>query len=61
LPLTENIDHRAAIYIEDYAISAGLRTGDAFITATAVENTLVVSNVKHFKVVKDLQLNSFKP
>ena len=63
LPLTENIGHRASIYVEEYAISAGLRAGDALIAATAVENNqvLVSSNVKHFKVIKDLQLSAFKP
>ena len=63
LPLTENIGHRAAIYIEEYAISSGMRVGDAIIAATAVENNmpLMTSNTKHFKSVKDLNLKSFKP
>ena len=63
LPLTENIGHRALIYVEEHALSSNMRAGDAIITATAVENnmTLVSSNVKHFKVVKDLQLKAFKP
>ncbi len=40
-----------------------MRAGDAIIAATAVENnaTLVSSNVKHFKAVKELQLKTFKP
>ena len=63
LPLTENIGHRAAIYIEEYTRSSGLRAGDAIVAATAVENnmTLVSSNAKHFKVIKDLKLKIFKP
>lgn len=63
LPLTENIGHRALIYVEEYALSSNMRTGDAVIAATAIENnmTLVSSNVKHFKVVKELQLKAFKP
>ena len=63
LPLTENIGHRASIYIEEYTLSSGLRSGDAIIAATAVENNmaLVSSNVKHFKVIKDLELKVFKP
>ena len=63
LPLTENIGHRAAIYIEAYTLSSGLRAGDAVIAATAVENnvTLVSSNAKHFKPIKDLKLKVFKP
>ena len=63
LPLTENIGHRASIYIEEYTLSSGLRSGDAIIAATAVENNLplVSSNVKHFKKIRELQLKSFKP
>ena len=29
LPLTENIGHRASIYIEEYTLATGLRSGDA--------------------------------
>ncbi len=63
LPLTENIGHRASIYIEEYTLSSGLRSGDAIIAATAVENnlTLVSSNARHFNVIKDLELRAFKP
>jgi hypothetical protein len=63
LPLTENIGHRASIYIEEYTLSSGLRSGDAIIAATAVENNraLVSSNAKHFKVIKELELKVFKP
>jgi predicted nucleic acid-binding protein len=63
LPLTENIGHRASIYVEEYTLSSNLRAGDAIIAATAVENNmiLVTSNSKHFKPVKELQLNIFKP
>ena len=63
LPLTENIGHRALIYIEEYTLSSGLRAGDAIIAATAIENnmTLVSSNAKHFRVIKDLKLKVFKP
>ena len=63
LPLTENIGHRASIYIEEYTLASSLRSGDAIIAATAVENNLplVSSNVKHFKMIKELQLKSFKP
>lgn len=63
LPFTENIGHRALIYVEEYALSSNMRAGDALIAATAVENnmTLVSSNIKHFKVVNKLQLKAFRP
>ena len=63
LPLTENIGHRASIYVEEYTLSSSIRSGDAIIAATAIENnmTLSSSNVKHFKVIKELKLKVFEP
>ena len=57
LPLTDDIGHRALIYIEEYALTYGLRANDAVIAATAVENNLPLcsSNVKHYKPIKDLK------
>lgn len=63
LPFTENIGHRAAIYVEEYTLSSGVRSGDALIAATAVENSmpLMSSNKKHFKAINDLEFYHFKP
>jgi len=63
LPLSENIGHRAAIYIEEYSLSQGLRAGDAIIAATATENglTLCTTNVRHYRPIKELKLRAFKP
>jgi predicted nucleic acid-binding protein len=63
LPLTENIGHRASIYVEEYTLSSNVRAGDAITAATAVENNLTLSssNGKHFKAIKDLKLKVFKP
>jgi len=63
LSLTENIGHRAAIYIEEYSVSSCLRAGDAIIAAAATEHhlELMTSNFKHFRVIRDLKLKPFKP
>ena len=63
LPLSENIGHRAAVYIEEYGLSHGLRAGDAIVAATAAEYglTLCTGNAKHFNPIKDLNTSIFKP
>ena len=63
LPLSENIGYRAAIYIEDYALSHGIRVVDAIIAATAMESDLPLysSNVKHFRMIPGLDLRVFQP
>ncbi|HIJ89007.1 MAG TPA: type II toxin-antitoxin system VapC family toxin [Desulfuromonadales bacterium] len=62
LPFTENIGHRALVYVEEYGLSSGMRAGDAIIAATATENGLPLcsGNMKHFRSVKGLELNIFK-
>ena len=63
IPLSANIGHRAAVYIDEYSLSHGVRVGDAIIAATASEEneTLCSSNAKHFKCIKELQLKVFRP
>ena len=63
LPLTENVGHRALIYVEQYGLTHGLSATDAVIAATAAENdlTLVSSNAKHYRAIKDLRLKAFSP
>jgi predicted nucleic acid-binding protein len=62
LPLSENIGHRALIYVEEHALTAGMRSADALIAATAVEanRELVTSNTKHFRSVRELRLRAFR-
>ena len=63
LPLTENIGHRAIVYLEQYALSHGLRAGDAIIAATAAEHgvTLCSSNARHLGPLRDVRLRVFRP
>ena len=63
LPLTENIGHRALVYVEEYGLSSGMRAGDAIVAATATESglTLATGNARHFRPVKGLALKIFRP
>lgn len=63
LPFTENIGHRAMVYIEEYGLSSGLRAGDAIVAATASENRerFCTANMKHFRNIKNLDLYQFRP
>jgi predicted nucleic acid-binding protein len=63
VPLTQNIGHRASIYMEEYALQADMGVADVLIAATAVENHFVLctANHKHYKGIKDLELKIFRP
>ncbi len=63
LPLSENIGHRAAIYIEEYGLAMAMSAVDALIAATAIEGnqTLCTGNLKHYRPIKDLDLKVFRP
>jgi predicted nucleic acid-binding protein len=62
VPLSENIGHRALVYIEEYSLSNGISADDALIAATAIENNqmLVSGNHKHYKPVHELLFKRFQ-
>ena len=63
LPLTENIGHRAAVYVEEYTLSHSISGTDALVAATATENGIVLcsGNAKHFKAIQELKFKIFRP
>ena len=63
LPLTEDISHRATMYVEGYALSDGLRVADALIAASAVQSgaALMTANTRHYKCIPDIELEPYRP
>ena len=63
LPLSENIGHRASVYLEEYAMKSNLGIADALIAATAVESgqPLCTANAKDYRAVAELALKVFRP
>ena len=63
VPLSENIGHRASIYVEEHGLRMAFSASDAIIAATAAELglTLCTANQKHYKPIKDLDLKVFRP
>lgn len=63
LPLTEDISHRATMYVEGYALSDGLRVADALIAASAVQSgaALMTANSRHYKCIPDIELEPYRP
>ena len=63
LPLTENIGHRASVYMEEYCLKVDMCLADALLAATAVENHLVfcTGNKKHYKPITEIQIQIFQP
>jgi predicted nucleic acid-binding protein len=63
LPLTENVGHRAAIYMEEYGLKVAMCVADALLAATAVEAglPLCTGNRKHYSPISDLAIHVFRP
>ena len=53
----------ATVYMEEYALSAGLDLADALIAATAAEHKipLCTANDKHYKVIPGIDIAVFRP
>lgn len=61
--INEEISTKAMFYVEQYYLSHSIQLADALIAATAVSHGLPITtgNYKHYKVIKEIQINKFRP
>lgn len=61
--LTEEISAKAMFYVEQHFLSHSLELADALIGASAITHglPLLTGNDKHYKVLKDLDVQKFRP
>ena len=63
LYISEEISSKAMFYVEQHFLSHSLEIADALIGATAVAYGLPIltGNDKHYRTVKDIQIQKFRP
>lgn len=61
--VSEAISARASYLIEEHALADSLQVADALIAATALETglPLLTGNVKHYRKIKGIVLEPFRP
>ena len=60
--ISEEISARALFYVEEHFLSHSMQLADALIAATTTQYgmTLITANDKHYKVVKDIDIEIFR-
>lgn len=63
LHINEEISTKASKYVKQHYLSHSLELADALIGATAVVNQLplLTANDKHYKVIQDITIDTFRP
>ena len=61
--ITEDISTKAMFLVEQHFLSNSLELADALIASTAISNglKLLTGNIKHYKVIKNIETAGFKP
>ncbi len=61
--INEDISAKAMFLVEQHYLSNSMMLADALIASTAISNglKLLTGNAKHYKIIKNLELQSFKP
>ena len=61
--INEEISAKALFFVEEYFLSLSMQLADALIgaTATMYGMTLITANDKHYKIIKELEMQIFRP
>lgn len=61
--MSEEISAKALFYVEEYFLSHSMELADALIasTATTYGMKLITANDKHYRIVKELEIEVFRP
>jgi len=63
ISLNAEITAKAIVYVEQHFLSHAVQVADALIAASAIHlgQPLLTANVKHYRVIKELQCQVFRP
>jgi hypothetical protein len=63
LLINEDISAKAMFLVEQHYLSNSLVLADALIASTAISNglKLLTGNVKHYKIIKNVEIEEYKP
>jgi hypothetical protein len=63
LYINEDISAKAMFFVEQHFLSNSIVLADALIGATAISNglKLLTANIKHYKALKNIELETFRP
>jgi len=61
--INEDISAKSMFLVEQHYLGSSLVLADALIAATAIANglKLLTGNTKHYKIIKNIELEGFKP
>lgn len=61
--INEEISAKALFYVQEYFLSHSMQLADSLIASTCTQYgmTLITANDKHYKVVKELDVEIFRP
>jgi hypothetical protein len=61
--INEEISAKALFYVEEYFLSHSMQIADSLIASTVTQYgiKLITANDKHYKIIKELEMEIFRP